>query len=133
MSARTEQNFADYDSSFQQWFALKLLNDGTAENAGDLARELGLTSGGATKRIDALEARGWVERGRSADDRRQVFLSVTPEGINEIGRLTAVLVATWNEILSAFSESELKEFVGLLTRLKQSLQLGQSAQMKAAE
>ncbi|WP_165491796.1 MarR family winged helix-turn-helix transcriptional regulator [Egibacter rhizosphaerae] len=44
---------------------------------GELADSLGLSTPALTGRIDRLEQRGWVQRVRSADDRRRIQLRIT--------------------------------------------------------
>ena len=46
--------------------------------AGDLARELRLSTGAVTTLVDRLEAAGYARRVRDDDDRRRVLIEVTP-------------------------------------------------------
>ena len=62
MSSFVESRFESLDISFMQWIALKLIRDGTVTNAGELARDLTITTGATTRLIDVLEKRGLVER-----------------------------------------------------------------------
>jgi DNA-binding MarR family transcriptional regulator len=54
---------------------------GHRRSAGDLLRECHVTSGAITNRVDRLERRGWVRRDTDPDDRRQVLISLTDEGL----------------------------------------------------
>lgn len=47
--------------------------------AGELATELGLTTGAVTAMVDRLEVSGLVVRKRDPDDRRKVVIATTPE------------------------------------------------------
>jgi DNA-binding MarR family transcriptional regulator len=133
IASQIERRLAASSSTAEEWLALKLLADETAKNATELAREFGVTSGSVTRLIDMLEARGWVERERSKVDRRAFHLRLTPEGSNEVWKQAPIVVSAWNEILSVFAEDELKEFVRLLTLLKQDPQTLQSRQPEAAQ
>src|SRR5690349_4419955 len=54
--------------------------------AGDLADHTLVTTGGLTKRVDRLEARGLVERRVEASDARRRLVRLTPEGRDLIDR-----------------------------------------------
>jgi DNA-binding MarR family transcriptional regulator len=47
--------------------------------AGELAREVGITSGAVTAMIDRLEAAGLLQRKNDPGDRRKVLIELTPE------------------------------------------------------
>ena len=47
---------------------------------GELARRMNLKAATVAKTVDSLEARGMVERSRSATDRRLVLVSITNQG-----------------------------------------------------
>ena len=58
-------------------------------SAGDLLRESQVTSGAITNRVARLEERGWARRDMFPDDRRQVLVSLTPEGLARADQLLA--------------------------------------------
>ncbi len=55
-----------------------------ARAAGDLADHTMITSGGLTKRVDRLVAKGLVERRPGAADARQRIVALTPAGLELI-------------------------------------------------
>jgi DNA-binding MarR family transcriptional regulator len=75
---------------------------GYRRSAGELQRESGVTSGAITNRVGRLENRGWVKREVDPDDRRQVLVSLTPEGLQQA-----------NEVVATKNESEKQIFSGL--------------------
>lgn len=103
--------------SFLQWVALKVVRDGAVGNAGELARELGITTGATTRMIDALELRGLMTRDRGTDDRRVVRLAITPEGRDIVEKLHELVVPAWNEVLTDFTQEEVDTLVELLLKL----------------
>jgi len=117
MSTYVEAKFDGGGMSFQQWVALKVVRDGIVGNAGELARELGITTGATTRMIDLLEGRGLIQRHRGAEDRRVVRLAITPEGREAVRALQGHVVASWNEVLADFSQEEVEILVALLTRM----------------
>jgi DNA-binding MarR family transcriptional regulator len=103
--------------SFQQWVALKVVRDGTVTNAGELARELGITTGATTRMIDLLEARGLLMRNRAADDRRVVQVEIMPEGRAAVLTLQEHVVDSWNAVLADFRQEDVTMLVDLLARV----------------
>ena len=117
MSAFVESRFETLDISFMQWIALKVVRDGAAANAGELARDLAITTGATTRMIDVLEGRGLLVRDRGAADRRVVRLSITDAGREAVVTLQDHVVGAWNEVLAEFPQDEVDMVIGLLIRL----------------
>lgn len=117
MAAFVESRFEGLDLSFQQWVALKVIRDGIAGNAGELARELGNTTGATTRLIDALEARALLARDRGMEDRRVVKLVLTQEGEAAVLALQQSVLDAWNEVLSEFDQGEVDALVHSMVRL----------------
>src|ERR1700751_4478030 len=67
--------------------------------AGDLARELRLSTGAVTTIVDRLEKAGYARRVADADDRRRVLIEVTPK----VGRLSAQIYGAAEDILETAS------------------------------
>jgi DNA-binding MarR family transcriptional regulator len=135
MTAHVESRFASPDLSFMQWVALKVVRDGAAGNAGELARELAITTGATTRMIDVLERRGLIERDRGAADRRVVRLAVTEAGMASIAALQGNVVAAWNEVLVDFEQAEVDRVIADLMRLLAAVErvVGTDVAMEAAE
>jgi DNA-binding MarR family transcriptional regulator len=134
MTAHVESNFVERDLSFMQWVALKVVRDGAAGNAGELARELSITTGATTRMIDVLERRGLIERDRGATDRRVVRLAVTEAGLAGIAALQGNVVSAWNEVLAGFEQAEVDRMIADLMRLLVAVErvVSPSAVMEAA-
>ncbi|MCZ8523958.1 MULTISPECIES: MarR family winged helix-turn-helix transcriptional regulator [Paenibacillus] len=49
-----------------------------------IAEYLGITIGAASNLIDRLEEKGWTQRLRSEEDRRITYVSLTPEGMQQL-------------------------------------------------
>lgn len=86
--------------------------------AGQLAAEIGLTSGGAiTAAIDRLARAGYVRRDRDSIDRRRVLISATPETLMpKIGPLYARISVAWSHYLDTLSTAQISFSTELLTR-----------------
>lgn len=85
------QELAALDIEMWEFEVLLALRRGAdyCRSAGDLLRESQVTSGAITNRITQLEKRGWVRRDVCPTDRRQVLVSLTPEGIARADELLA--------------------------------------------
>jgi DNA-binding MarR family transcriptional regulator len=83
----------------------------------ELADAVTLTTGGMTRLVDRLEAAGFVERRRSATDRRVTFAAITAAGRRTLRTASAVHGANLREVFAGFSPRELAVLDRLLTRL----------------
>jgi DNA-binding MarR family transcriptional regulator len=117
MSAYVESRFESLDISFMQWIALKVIRDGVATTAGELARELSITTGATTRMIDVLEKNGLVERDRGKVDRRVVHLAITAKGIEEVVALQRHVIEAWNKVLADFDQAEVDRTVDSLVQV----------------
>lgn len=117
MSAFVESKLGDHDLSYQQWIALRTVAEGIVGNPGQLARELCITTGAATRLIDVLEARSLLERDRGDADRRVVRLMVTPAGREKVFALQPLIVNAWNEVVADYSQQEAADMVAMLVKL----------------
>ncbi len=87
-----------------------------------LLQPLMVTSGGLTNRIDRLEAAGWIVRAPNPDDRRGVFLELTPSGRELVDRVTAAYLHNQRELLrEALTDGERNRLAPLLRKLLDSL------------
>jgi DNA-binding MarR family transcriptional regulator len=85
----------------------------------DIARELGITTGGTSKLVDRIEASGYCRRLPNPADRRSSLLELTPRG----RRMLAEAGVAFDEELqrwlgSAVPERTLRQFTATLTRLR---------------
>jgi DNA-binding MarR family transcriptional regulator len=64
----------------QLLLAVKGMPDGVAPTIGEIASRLQVVHHSAVELVDRLEDQGLVQRRRNSEDRRQVFLSLTPKG-----------------------------------------------------
>lgn len=84
-----------------------------ARTPGDLAAQVGISSGGAiTALVDRLERGGWVTRRRDERDRRRVLVEAVPQRVLEqVGPVYERLSARWAEYLDGLTDEQ----VDLLT------------------
>lgn len=87
----------------------------------ELHRELLVTTGAISKRIDRLVDQGYVDRSASDDDGRGTMVTLTDEGLELVDRMIEVHLTNEREILGDFDAAELATLAGLLRRLSVSL------------
>ena len=111
-----EPALADRGFRFTQWVILMYLRDGLAINAKEICSQLRHDSGAVTRVIDQLEARDFVRRERSVNDRREVKLTLTDAGRETVESLIPTVVDRLNHMLRDFSAAEVAELTRLLAK-----------------
>ena len=124
MRPQVEALFAHEDVGFTQWRVLMCLRDGLAHTCADISRELSHDKGSMTRLIDQLETRNYLSRMRDAEDRRLVFLELTPAGRAAADRLVVKVVDYFNTLLTEFSEEEVQRLIHLLKKLRRVVKRG---------
>lgn len=104
-----------------QWRPLLCLWHGSPASATDLARRCGLDTGGLTRLIDRLAAKGLCTRERSEVDRRVVYISLTEEGRAKAEQLPALLAVVQREMLAGFSAEDEALLRALLARMERNV------------
>jgi MarR family transcriptional regulator, organic hydroperoxide resistance regulator len=94
----------------------------------DVATELGITTGGASKLVDRIGACGYCRRLPNPDDRRSSLLELTPAGKSMLAQAEVVLDDELQRWLgAAVPERTLRQFAATLSRLRGA---GQRAEME---
>jgi len=107
-----------FDLSVPQFRALIFVGSSPGTGLSDIAEALGLGLSAMSKMMDGLVQRGLVERQDNPSDRRQVALTLTPEGeklVIAARRCTQELLA---QKLSGLSAGELSIVEGAMEILK---------------
>ncbi len=71
-------------------------------------------SAGITRLLDKLEASGFVARGRTTPDRRQVVCHITPAGVRVLAALDAPVQAATERAMSTLDDAEKQTLIALL-------------------
>ena len=87
----------------------------------DFAATLMLTTSGTTKRLDRLEAAGYVAREPDPGDRRGVLIALTPQGRSLVDAAAPKHLANERHILSGLTAAEQRQLAGLLRKLSITL------------
>ena len=88
----------------------------------ELATELGISSGGASKLVDRLEARGHCRRHPNPGDRRSSLLKLTPAGTALLAAAQRIVDAELGDMLgSRLSRTEIAQLAAMLHGLRTTL------------
>jgi len=108
---------------------LGLLHGGP-QSAGAIATATGLTPAAVTALIDRLEARGFLTRTRSLEDRRKVVIAATDITRELSARYYGAIAKEGEKVMAAFSDAELATILRFTTSAL-DLQREQLARLKA--
>jgi DNA-binding MarR family transcriptional regulator len=95
---------------------------GHRRSAGELQRESWVTSGAITNRVGRLERRGWVSREVDPNDRRQVLVSLTQEGLQQAHHVIATKNESEKQIFSNLDRAFLERLTTDLRTLLASME-----------
>jgi MarR family 2-MHQ and catechol resistance regulon transcriptional repressor len=92
-------------------------------NCSEIAETTLITKGGITGILDRLEARGFVQRLPSREDRRSIRIQLTEKGVEFCHELFAKLVNDDEEIFAkALNPAQIKQLSKLLTLVVRSIE-----------
>jgi DNA-binding MarR family transcriptional regulator len=105
----------------EEWKVMMALHD-SVRSHGWLCRDLHVSTGAMTNRLDKLERRGLIRRGRDPQDRRGVLLELTTDGQARLEEYINAGSARERELFDALTATEKQELNRLLSKLLVSLQ-----------
>jgi DNA-binding MarR family transcriptional regulator len=96
----------------------RLADDGRQLRVVDLSRSLLVEKSRISRLVDRMEAQGWVERERSANDKRNYYLKLTQEGLQTYKRNIPVFAEEVYRIFSSqLTDEEVDTLTGLLEKV----------------
>ena len=105
----------------EEWKVILALSRGVRSH-GWLCRDLDVSTGAMTNRLDKLEDRGLIKRAPDPEDRRGVLLELTDGGRERLEEYIDAGAGREIELLSGLSLAEKRELNTLLSKLLLSLQ-----------
>ncbi len=103
-----------------QFRALVLLARGGPTTAGGLADDLDMIPSTGTRLADRLVAHGWVSRVTRPDNRREVQLSITPDGQRIVDEVLSSRAAELEQVLRRLRPASREALAALLPELLQA-------------
>jgi DNA-binding MarR family transcriptional regulator len=121
LRALEDELFAAYDLTPQQYNTLRLLRSAHPQKIRtlDLAGRLVSRAPDITRLLDKLEARGLIARERPADNRRVVWIGVTPAGIELLRELQKPIRECHVRQLGHLPERDLHRLIDLLQAVRE--------------
>jgi DNA-binding MarR family transcriptional regulator len=121
ISNQVSGNFArglqERQASVAEWVALNQIAVMSDATPASLADAMGMTRGAITKVLDKLEAKRWVTRTASNDDKRMQFLTLTKPGKAILPTLTDIADKNDQQFFGVLSATERTQLRGLLQKL----------------
>ncbi len=114
---RDRDRICCYDVSVSQCYALEAVVLEGPLGVNDLAARLYLDKSTASRVVDALEKKGYVERRTHAEDRRAVRLVATAAGHDLHARIQGDILAQERELLAEFSPEVRQSMARLIGQL----------------
>lgn len=107
----------------QQYNVLRILRGAGGEGLPTLtiAQRMVERTPGITRLIDRLESKGWVERKRCQDDRRQVVCRITQMGLDLLAELDGPIDAFDDTGLAMLDTRDQEQLIILLDRVREGL------------
>lgn len=116
---RDRDRICCYDVSVTQCYALEAVVLEGPLTLNELAARLYLDKSTASRVVDALQKKGYVERHESPDDRRALRLVATPDGRGLHARIEADILAQERALLAEFApevRASMARLIGQLAR-----------------
>lgn len=127
ISNRVSSSFAralqDRQMSVAEWVALNEISFQRELTPATLADSMCMTRGAITKVLDKMEAKHWVTRTASSDDKRVQYLALTRSGKNILPVLTGIADTNDRFFFDVLSTAEQAQLRGLLQKLAQIHQI----------
>ena len=88
---------------------------------GKLAKNMKIKMPTATGLADRLAKAGYAKRFNDVEDRRKVWIELTPKGKQFIAEFQTVLRRRWEEVMRVLAPGELESFYQVVSKLRDSL------------
>ena len=102
------------DATWRPLLHLQLLGDGILQK--ELAASVGIEGPSLVRILDALVAKGLIQRSEDRSDRRVKRLCLTSAGHLVVARICDILLPLENQLLHAFSDQEITRFGQFIQR-----------------
>lgn len=109
-----------YDITPEQFNVLRILRGSNPKPMmlADITSRMIDRSSNATRLVEKLRQKGFVEREICEDNRRQVDISITSKGLNLLTKIDKQ-IDKWNDILGTVTKSEVQELNRILDKLRE--------------
>ena len=119
----------------QQWRIIRALNEhpATEMEAGQIAKECCILSPSLTGMLERMERDNLIRRARPAADQRKVIVSLTPQSLALVKRISPLIDAQYRELERKLGRQTMDATYKLLDELVATLPRGESPLQSATE
>lgn len=96
---------------------LAALDEWGPASQADLGRNTGIDRSDVTAALAELETRGLIERTVDPEHKRRNIVTLTPEGLEQLSDLDAVVDAIQDQLMAPLTAAQRRQFVALIRRL----------------
>lgn len=89
--------------------------------AGELARELGVSTARIAALLKSMEKNGLIVRQRSSDDARQTVVKITGAGAKFVNELKEQLLSKIELLVEKVGKRDLEEFIRISNKIREAL------------
>ena len=106
-----------HDLSEQQWRVIRVLNEDSHLETGELASLVFLLGPSLTRILQRLESRGLIARCRQELDQRKIDVSITPAGRDLFAAIAPLLEHEYHQIEAKLGREDTDRLMQMLARL----------------
>ncbi|MBP7736729.1 MAG: MarR family transcriptional regulator [Spirochaetes bacterium] len=106
-----------FNLNYQQMYLLKLLKKNIPFRISDIANDLSIPVFAATRLVSQLEGSNLIEKKRDKKDRRNIYVNITPEGLEQVKKIESHIVDLALSSLSSYSEVESRLILDVVKNL----------------
>ena len=108
----------EYDLTLTQVKLLDVLGSGSGEpSVKDSSEQIGCSLPNASRAVDTLQRRGWIERREDQADRRVKRLSLTPDGADVVHRINSARLEGLEDFAASLTDDQRTALLSALTDL----------------
>ncbi|WP_189044443.1 MarR family winged helix-turn-helix transcriptional regulator [Aliidongia dinghuensis] len=116
-----QDRLAPYDIPMGMWYFFRALWEEDGLTQRQLSQRVGATEQTTVEQLRNMEQRGYIERRRSADDRRKIHVHLTETGRNLKNRLLPFAIEANRAALDGLSDGEIGFLRLVLDRIRGNL------------
>jgi DNA-binding MarR family transcriptional regulator len=122
LQIRLERLFRQFGLTSSQYNVLRILRgEGDSLPITEIASRTVTVVPGMTGLIDRLETAEMVRRDRSAEDRRVIYVEITPKALEVLAKLDKPLMELHAQMVGGLNDTEKRDIVRLMEKLRSSL------------
>jgi len=122
LQIRLERLFRQFGLTSSQYNVLRILRgEGDSLPITEIASRTVTVVPGMTGLIDRLESAEMVRRDRSAEDRRVIYVEITPKALEVLAKLDKPLMELHAQMVGGLNDTEKRDIVRLMEKLRSSL------------